>query len=206
MSGPELPIDIDQVKGFLDPEEGAALYAAAEREGGRGACLEVGTYCGKSAVYLGSGVQAAGSILFCVDHHRGSEENQPGWEWHDPETWDADAGAMDTLPFLRRTLNKAGLEDCVIPIVGRSRTVARHWRTPLALLFVDGGHSREEAWGDYRAWSPHVMPGGLMAIHDVFPNPEDGGRPPFEIYEMALAGGLFTEEKAVKSLRFLRRL
>ncbi|TNE39986.1 MAG: class I SAM-dependent methyltransferase [Alphaproteobacteria bacterium] len=202
----EFPVDIDTVKGFMPPDEGAALLEAALQEAGKGPCLEVGSYCGKSAVYLGSACKEVGSTLFTVDHHRGSEENQPGWEHHDPETWDGEAGAMDTLPFLRRTLRRAGLEGTVVPIVGASLTVARHWRTPLALLFIDGGHGMEPAMDDYRAWTPHVMPGGLLAIHDVFPNPEKGGRPPFEIYQLALVSGLFEEEAGMGSLRLLRRL
>ncbi len=200
-----LPIDIGAVKGFMDAEEGAALYEAALAESVRGPVLEVGTYCGKSAVYLGVACKENGAVLFTVDHHRGSEENQPGWEHHDPETWDAEAGAMDTLPFLRRTLRAAGLEETVIPVIGRSATVAAHWGAPLAMLFIDGGHSREMAFADYEGWSGHVMPGGLMAIHDVFPNPDDGGRPPYEIYMAALDSGGWNEERAVKSLRFLRR-
>lgn len=202
----QLPIDIDSVKGFLDPAEGRALYDAALAAGAKGPVLEIGAYCGKSAVYLGTACRQAGSVLFSLDHHRGSEENQPGWEYHDAELWDHDAGAMDTLPFLRTTLRRAGLEDIVTPIVGRSQIVARFWTTPLAMLFIDGGHTMEAALGDYRAWAPHVVRGGTLAIHDVFPDPADGGRPPFEIYTRALASDLFEDVLAVKSLRVLKRL
>lgn len=202
----DLPISIEDVKGFMAPEEGEALYAAALEASVMGPCLEIGTYCGKSTVYIGTAVKERKEILFTVDHHRGSEENQPGWEHHDPETWDDEAGSMDTLPFLRRTLREADLEDHVIPIVGRSMAVVRHWQTPLAMLFIDGGHSREHALNDYLYWTRHVVPGGILAIHDVFPNPQDGGRPPFEIFEMALASHLFKEESRVQSLRILRRL
>jgi len=201
-----LPLDIDAVKGFLDPAEGRALHDAALARAPMGPCVEIGAYCGKSAVYLGSACQSAGGMLFSVDHHRGSEENQPGWDYHDPQVWDAEAGSLDTLPFLRRTLRLAGLEDVVVPVVGRSAVIARVWGTPISLLFIDGGHTMEAALGDYRGWSPHIMPGGRLAIHDVFPDPADGGRPPFEIFQLALASGLFEEVQAVKSLRILRRL
>ncbi|MFP3944885.1 MAG: class I SAM-dependent methyltransferase [Alphaproteobacteria bacterium] len=201
-----LPIDPDTVRGFLDAQEGRALYEAALAGAAHGPCLEVGSYCGKSALYLGTAALEAGGVLFTVDHHRGSEENQPGEEYHDTELWDAAAGAMDTLPLLRGTLRRAGLEEAVIPVVGRSSLVARHWRTPLSLLFIDGGHSMAAAFADYSGWTPHVMQGGTLAIHDVFPNPEDGGRPPYEIYRLALASGLFEETAAVKSLRLLRRV
>lgn len=202
----KLPLDPDTVKGFLDPDEGRALYQAVRKRAPYGACLEIGGYCGKSALYLGAACAEANEILFSVDHHRGSEENQPGWDYFDSDVWDEAAQAVDTLPFFRETVRKAGLEDTVIPIVGRSIDIAKRWHTPLSFLFVDGGHTMEHALNDYRAWMPHVMPDGLVAIHDVFPDPADGGRPPFEIYQRALASDLFVEEMAVRSLRILRRL
>jgi predicted O-methyltransferase YrrM len=202
----KLLIEPATVKGFLDLEEGALLYASALEAAAIGPCLEIGSYCGKSALYLGAACRERGQVLFTVDHHRGSEELQPGWAHHDPETWDARAGKIDTLPLLRRTLHDAGLEQTVIAIVGQSAVIARHWRTPLGLLFIDGGHAHEIAFADYRGWSGHVMRGGLLAIHDVFPNPRDGGRPPFEVYRTALESGLFMEASASKSLRVLRRL
>lgn len=201
-----LPLDPAGIKGFLHPDEGAALYAAACAAAAAGPLFEIGSYCGKSAVYLGTAARDAGSVLFTLDHHRGSEELQPGWEHHDPETWDPAAGAIDTLPFLRRTLREAGLEAHVVAVVGHSVPVARHWRTPLGLLFIDGGHAMDVALADWQAWSGHVTQGGTLAIHDVFADPAEGGRPPFEIWRMALASGLFAESGAVRSLRLLRRL
>jgi MMP 1-O-methyltransferase len=167
-----------RAKGFMPDDEGLALHDAGLRAAasGLGPLLEVGTYCGKSAVYLGAAARAGGSVLFTVDHHRGSEENQAGWEHHDPEVVDPVTGRMDTLPFFRRTIAEAGLEDVVIGVVGHSVTVATHWRTPLGFLFIDGGHAADVAWADYRSWTPHVAPGGVLAIHDVFPDPADGGR------------------------------
>jgi predicted O-methyltransferase YrrM len=168
--------------------------------------LEVGTYCGKSAIYLGAAAREVGGTVFTVDHHRGSEENQAGWEHHDPSLVDAESGRMDTLPTYRRTVERAGLEDHVVAVVGPSLVVSAHWRTPLSLLFVDGGHGEQPAMDDYEGWAPWVMPGGLLAIHDVFPDPADGGRPPYELYLRALAGGSYVEDrKAVGSLRVLRR-
>jgi predicted O-methyltransferase YrrM len=202
----KLPLDPNEIKGFLDPDEGSALYQAAAERAPHGVCVEIGGYCGKSALYIGTACAEAGEILFSVDHHRGSEENQPGWEYFDETLWDEEAQSLDTLPVFRRTIRGAKLESAVIPIVGRSMDIAERWRTPLSFLFIDGGHTMEHALNDYRGWTPHVMPGGLLAIHDVFPDPADGGRPPFEIYQRALASDLFVQEAAVKSLRILRRL
>lgn len=168
-----------------------------------GPWLEIGSYCGKSTVWLGAAAAERGRTLFTVDHHRGSEEMQPGWEHHDASLAD-DTGRMDSLPVLRRTLRDAGLEDTVVAIVGQSTTVAAHWSTPLALCFVDGGHAAEVAHADYDAWVPRVAPGGTLAIHDVFPDPADGGRPPYELYRRALDDG-FTETAVAGSLRVLVR-
>ena len=186
---PTLLAHARRAKGFMPDDEGLALHAAgaAAAATGLGPLLEVGTYCGKSAVYLGAAARDGGCPFFSVDHHRGSEENQAGWEHHDPSLVDPASGRMDTLPWARRTIAEAGLEDVVILVVGPSVVVAGGWSTRLALLFIDGGHGADVAWADYRAWVPKVAPGGLLAIHDVFPDPDDGGRPPYELYCEALA-------------------
>ncbi|MCU0267198.1 MAG: class I SAM-dependent methyltransferase [Acidimicrobiales bacterium] len=195
----------EAARGFMPPDEGLALYEAATGVPVGGApMLEIGSYCGKSAIYLGAAARERDTVLFALDHHRGSEENQPGWEWHEPDLVDPAVGRIDTLPTFRRTVHDAGLEPWVVALVGDSPTVARHWRTPLALLFIDGGHGEEPAHRDYECWTPWVEPGGLLVIHDVFPDPADGGRPPYEIYCRALESGRFVEERAVGSLRVLR--
>ena len=194
--------------GFMPDEEGLALYRAGLAGASAGPLLEIGTYCGKSAVYLGAAAAEAGTVLFTVDHHRGSEENQAGWEHHDTRLVDAETGRMDTLPFFRRTISDARLEDFVVAVVGPSEVVGAHWGTPLGLVFIDGGHGREPAHRDYERWAPKVAPGGVLAIHDVFPDSADGGRPPYEIYLRALESGAFDEvdEAGCGSLRVLRRL
>ena len=191
------------VKGFMPDDEGLALHAAGREAAALGPLLEIGSYCGKSAVYLGSAAQESGTVLFTVDHHHGSEENQAGWEHHDAEVVDPQTGRMDTLPFLRRTIASADLEDTVIAVVGDSPTVAHHWRTPLGLLFIDGGHALDVAMADYAAWARFVVAGGLLAIHDVFEDPADGGQAPYEVWQRAVADG-FTPAETTGSLRLLR--
>jgi MMP 1-O-methyltransferase len=193
-------------KGFMPDDEGLALHRLALDRLPHGPVLEVGSYCGKSAVYLGSAAREVGGVVFSVDHHHGSEENQAGWEHHDPSLVDPRTGRLDTLPTFRDTIASAGLEPFVVGVIGESATVARHWRTPLSLLFIDGGHGTEPAHADYHGWARWVMPGGLLAIHDVFPDPADGGRPPYEIYTRALDDGAFDEVDDVGSLRVLRRI
>jgi predicted O-methyltransferase YrrM len=196
-------------KGFMPPDEGDALHRAAleaaDAHGGK-PLLEVGTYCGKSAIYLGAAARGTDTVLFTVDHHHGSEENQAGWEHHDATLIDPETKRFDTLPTFRRTIGDAGLEDVVVAVIGDSTTVATHWTTPLAFLFIDGGHGSDVAWADYRAWTPKLAPGGTLAIHDVFPDPADGGRPPYELYCEAISdGGGYEERSATGSLRVLTK-
>jgi predicted O-methyltransferase YrrM len=191
--------------GFMPPEEGLALHDAALAALPLGPVLEIGTYCGKSTIYLAAAARAAGGVVVTVDHHRGSEEHQPGWEYHDPSLVDPVVGRIDTLPVLRRTLSEAGVEDLVIPIVGDSGRVAQVWSSPLGMVFIDGSHTEESAQVDYHGWAPKVLPGGLLVIHDVFPDPADGGQAPYHIYQAALASGAFTEHSVTGSLRVLRR-
>jgi predicted O-methyltransferase YrrM len=191
--------------GFMSPDEGLALYAAARDAAALGPLLEIGTYCGKSTIYLAAAARERGQIVITVDHHRGSEEHQPGWEYHDPGLVDPVTGRIDTLPAFRRVLFMTGLEDRVIAVVGRSTRVAGIWGTPLGMVFIDGGHTEQAARQDYQGWSPHLVAGGLLAIHDVFPDPADGGQAPYGIYRAALDSRRFVETKGTGSLRVLRR-
>ena len=193
-------------KGFMPEDEGDLLYDVAVRALAGGPGLEVGTYCGKSAIYLGAAARAAGSTVFTVDHHRGSEENQAGWEHHDASLVDTESGLMDTLPTFRRTIERAGLEDQVVAVVGRSTTVSSHWRTPLSLLFIDGGHAEEPAHDDYAGFAPWVMPGGALVIHDVFERAKDGGQAPYHVWLRAVRGGAFEPVETVGSMRALARV
>lgn len=202
----KLPINIDDVKGFMDPVEGEALYTQCLSLDGLGPCLEVGSYCGKSTVYLGEACRRTGTTLFAVDHHRGSEEHQLGEEYHDADLFDAEIDLMDSFKAFRSTMREAHLEDTVVPIVASSEVAARKWATPLAFVFIDGGHSLDAAMSDYRSWVSHLVPGGILAIHDIFPDPKDGGQAPFTIYELARASGLFEDLPMVKTLGLLRRL
>jgi predicted O-methyltransferase YrrM len=205
---PELLAHARAATGFMPDEEGMALYRAGLAAAARGPLLEIGSYCGKSAVYLGAAARERGTVLFSIDHHRGSEENQPGWPYHDPALVDPETGRMDTLFRFRRTIEAAALEDTVVALVGDSPLIARHWRTPMALVFIDGGHGVGPAHADYEGWAPHVAAEGLLAIHDVFPDPADGGRPPYEIFRRALDSGGFVEVEGAGagSLRVLRRV
>jgi predicted O-methyltransferase YrrM len=196
---------IDNIKGFLDPEEGRGLYDIALEASRMGPCLEIGSYCGKSAVYLGSACRENGAVLFSIDHHRGSEEQQPGEEYFDPALFDYTSFSMDTFPLFRRTLALAGLEETVVPIVSRSDVVARSWATPLSLVFIDGGHAFETARTDYGGWAGHIVPGGYLLIHDIFENPEEGGQAPWEVYKIAVASGRFEELPRIKTLGVLKR-
>ncbi|WP_031090084.1 class I SAM-dependent methyltransferase [Streptomyces sp. NRRL WC-3549] len=203
---PEVLAAFEAAKGFMPVREGLALYAAAAEAAALGLpLLEVGTYCGRSTVLLAAAARAAGVTALTVDHHRGSEEQQPGWEYHDPSVVDPELGLMDTLPTFRRTLHRAGLEEQVVALVGRSPQVAAVWGGTLGFVFIDGGHTDAHATGDYEGWAPKVADGGLLAVHDVFPDPADGGQAPYRIYRRALESGAFTEVSVTDSLRVLRR-
>jgi MMP 1-O-methyltransferase len=196
----------DRVTGFMPADEGQALHDAALSYLDHGVGVEIGTYCGKSTVLLGAAAHARGSVLYTVDHHHGSEEHQPGWEYHDTSLVDAVSGRFDTLPSLRRTLDNADLDDSVVAVVGKSTVVARGWRTPLQLLFIDGGHSEAAAHQDFDGWAKWVSAGGALIIHDVFPDPRDGGQAPYQIYCRALESGAFEEKSVLGSMRVLERI
>jgi predicted O-methyltransferase YrrM len=202
----ELLEHASRAPGFMPTDEGLALHDAARSNLGDGIAVEIGSYCGKSTIFLAAAARSTGGLVVTVDHHRGSAEHQPGWAYHEPEFVDPHTGRLDTLGRFRHTIADAGLEDHVVAVVGSSAVVASFWRNPLALLFIDGGHTEEAANADYEGWAPWVASGGILAIHDVFPDPRDGGRPPYHIYRRALDSGEFRETSVTGSLRVLRRV
>ena len=202
---PDFPLDPEQVKGFLHPDEGRALYHLAGTEPDIGPAMEIGSYCGKSTLYLGYGCQSVGRILFTLDHHEGSEEQQPGQQFHDPELLDADSGRLDTLPSLRRNLRQAGLMDTAVPLLAHSQVAAAGWTGHLGLLFIDGGHSFAAAGSDYRLWVPRLAAGGYLAIHDIFRDPSRGGQAPVTLLRRALSDGSFQMVAQVQTLAILKR-
>ena len=200
-------------RGFMPDDEGDALMRAALRAGRRPpeesappTFAEIGAWCGKSTVYLGAAAEVTGAVVYSIDHHRGSEENQAGWEHHEADLVDPELGRIDTLLHWRRAITAADLEQSVVGMVGDSPTVAARWHQPLAFCFIDGGHGAEPAWADYHGWAPRVALGGWLAIHDVFPDPADGGRPPYELFCAALDSEEFVEDGECGSLRVLRRV
>ena len=204
-------MDIDRelllnTKGFLDQEEGRCLYEMALQAGRLGPCLEIGSYCGKSTLYLAAACRKHNGILFSIDHHRGSEEQQPGEEYFDPDLSDPQSGGVDTFRTFRTTIERGGLEETVVPIVSWSEVAARQWATPLSLVFIDGGHSMEAACTDYKAWAGHILAGGFLLIHDIFPDPSQGGQAPHHIYNLAVESGQFKKVKMVKTLGVLQRV
>ncbi len=201
----KLSIDTQSIKGFLSEAEAEALYLAAIDTAPLGPALEIGSYCGKSTIYLGSACKSVNNIVYAVDHHRGSEEHQQGEEYHDAELFDESIGLLDTFKEFRKNITRANLDDTVVPIVSPSAIASKRWSTPLGLVFIDGGHSLEAALTDFRSWASHVASGGILAIHDIFPDPNDGGQAPYTIYKLAEASGLFEKLPMVETLGLFRR-
>ena len=195
----------EQVKGFLAPQEGRRLYDIAREAAALGPCLEIGGYCGKSTLYLGQACRERGTVLFSIDHHRGSEEQQPGEAYFDPALFDAETWDVNTFSLFRRTLDQARLEDVVVPLVCPSHVAAKAWATPLGLVFVDGGHAYDTVLADYQCWAPHILPDGYLLIHDIFEDPSQGGQAPFWVYQKALASAQFEALPMTQSLGVLRR-
>lgn len=196
---------IDRVKGFLDEREAARLYELCLEAGKKGPCLEIGSYCGKSSVYLGTACRENSTVLFSIDHHTGSEEQQPGQEYFDPDLLDKETGKIDTLRHFRKTISDFSLDDVVIPLIGRSATIGKAWKTPLSLIFIDGSHAYEAVLSDYEIWSKNVMPGGYLLFHDIFSDPAKGGQAPYLVFQKAVASGLYDEMPMCESLGILIR-
>ena len=201
-------IDFDvlaTIKGFMDDDEVRRLYEVSLMAADAGPILEIGSYCGKSAYIIGTACRRKSSVLYSIDHHKGNEEQQPGEEYFDKDLFDSSLTRINTFPFFQNTLKRTGLEDTVVPIVSSSAVAGKMWKTPLAMLFIDGGHSFEAAHTDFLTWAYHIQPSGFLVIHDIFFDPEQGGQAPRQVYEIALASGDFEPLEMIQSLGVLKR-
>ena len=194
------------LKGFMDEQEAERLFETAKQASKKGPVLEIGSYCGKSAYVIGCACRENSSILFSIDHHKGSEEQQPGQEYFDSDLFDEHLARINTLPFFQQTLAGSSLEDIVIPIIGTSEKIGRFWATPLSMVFIDGGHSYEAAFTDYEVWTPHIIPGGYLVFHDIFLDPETGGQAPRKVYDKACKSGSFDVLGMTKTLGVLKKI
>ena len=196
---------IHNVKGFLDEEEAGLLYRLALEASKSSPCLEIGSYCGKSAVFLGTACRENKNVLFSIDHHTGSEEQQPGQEYFDPDLLDKETGKIDTLRLFRKTIDDFDLGNAVIPVIGRSDVIGHAWNTPLGLIFIDGSHAYESVLNDYQIWAKHIIPGGYLVFHDIFPDPAQGGQAPYLVYQQAISSGVYDVQPLFKSVGVLKR-
>jgi len=195
----------EKIKGFMDKDEAQRLYDVALEASKTGPVVEIGSYCGKSAYIIGSACKKNKGVLFSIDHHKGSEEQQKGEEYFDPDLYDSSLSRVNTLPFFQRTLFQNALEDIVIAVVSSSAAAGKFWTTPISMLFIDGGHSFEAAFKDYQTWAPHIQPEGFLVIHDIFFDPQKGGQAPRQVYEIALESGDYLALAMTKTLGVLKR-
>ena len=194
------------VKGFLSDKEAKKLQELFLNVHHLGAVLEIGTYCGKSALNFAHVAKKINGLVYTVDHHTGSEEHQLGEEYHDEDLYDERIEKFNTLPEFLKNIRSSNLYKYVIPVINNSKEASKTFSESIGLLFIDGGHSHEAAMGDYDSWKDKISSGGLLVIHDVFPNPEDGGRPPFEIYSTAQKSKDFLDLGIYETLGILKRI
>jgi predicted O-methyltransferase YrrM len=180
---------IEEIKGFMPNHEGEALMSWAKTFSKIGPLLEIGSFCGKSSIYLGLAAKEKNQVVFTIDHHKGSEEHQLNEEYFDPEIYDESLNSVNTFPLFLKNIRIFDLEDSVIPIVSSSARVAKGWNKNLGMVFIDGSHSLESATLDYESWGSHIKNGGALVIHDIFEDPNLGGQAPYEIYKRALNDG-----------------
>ena len=194
------------VKGFLNDKEAKKLQELFLNVHHLGSVLEIGTYCGKSTLNFALIAKKIGGLIYTVDHHTGSEEHQLGEEYHDDDLYDKRLKKFNTLPEFLKNLRSSNLDNFIIPIISKSSDASETFSELISLLFIDGGHSLEAALSDYNSWKDKICSGGLLVIHDVFPNPKDGGRPPFEIYSKAQKSKQFEDLGIYETLGILKKI
>tara|TARA_B110000305_G_scaffold155163_1_gene171837 strand:+ start:563 stop:1174 length:612 start_codon:yes stop_codon:yes gene_type:complete len=187
--------NIENIKGFMPSHEGEALASWAEEFSKIGPLMEIGSFCGKSSIYMGLEAKKLNQVVYTIDHHQGSEEHQLNEEYFDSEIYDQSLNEVNTFPLFRKNIKLFLLEDTVIPIVSSSENVSKGWNKNLGMVFIDGSHSLKSATLDYESWHSHIVKGGSLVIHDIYEDPNLGGQAPYEIYKRALSEGYKLHER-----------
>jgi len=158
--------DITRVKeitgkmdGWLAEGEGQLLYNLAKKCD-RGAIVEVGSWKGKSTIWLASGSKKGKkAIVYAIDPHIGSPEHHKMF------------GKVWTFEEFKKNIKKAGVDDIIVPMVKKSEEAAKNFDKPVGLAFIDGAHEYDMVALDYSLWFPKMVDGGVMAFHDTILSP-----------------------------------
>jgi len=155
MEWEEIRTQVQMIEGLLSEAEAECLYALARRCGG--SIVEIGSWKGRSTVCLALGSKAGGGgKVFAIDPRKGLEDDCAGLHWLE-----------DTYPIFRENIEKARVDDIVVPLVMKSEEAAREWTGPVSLLFIDGAHDYENVKLDFDLWYPHLIEGAIICFHDA---------------------------------------
>jgi predicted O-methyltransferase YrrM len=175
----------DKVEGWLELSEGELLYDLAKGCRGTGAIVEIGSWKGKSTVWIAQGSKKGSRTkVFAVDPHVGSPEHQ------------AAEGSVWTLREFEENMRKTGCSDIVEPIVKTSEAAAPGINMPVEFVFVDGAHEYEMVKLDFELWFPKLIEGGIVAFHDTigWPGPK------------RLVNELAAQSQQLSSFRFIHSI
>jgi len=146
---------VGKVGGYLTDKEGELLYSLAKNCKGKGVIVEIGSYKGKSTIWLSRGSKAGNKIkVYAIDPHRGS-----------PELREKIQGKIWSYEEFKNNIEKAKVSDIIIPIITTSEEAAKYFEEPVELIFIDGNHSYDHIRLDFKLWFPKVVDCGFMAFH-----------------------------------------
>lgn len=167
----ELPEEDETLHPKVYPEEGRKLRTLAEGVVAPNVIVELGSYTGKSTGCLAVGSASGASIpVYAIDlwtegarDEVGFRQIREGEERHksrggefDEETWQ---------DFLKR-MKKWDTDELVVPIKSATQDEAPKFDQPIGLLFIDAEHKYEAVKRDFADWSPKVIEGGTICMHD----------------------------------------
>lgn len=145
--------EILKLPGMLTEDEVGYLHRLGQLNPGKGVIVEIGSWKGKSTISLARGSMAVGGEeVYAVDPHKPLAE---------------EGYVEDTEAEFRRNVRDSGVEERVVPLVMTSEEAAKGWNKPVRLLWIDGDHRYEQVKKDFLLWEPHVVEGGIIAMHDT---------------------------------------
>ena len=144
----QLVKDIDPQVGILD-KEGCLLFDYASKIPTKGLIIEIGSWRGRSTVWLGQGAMFRGGKVLAVDPHEGME------------------GFGESYNEFLNNIERCKVSNNVMPILLTSKVFFENYTEKVDMVFIDGLHDYPTVLNDTLESLDHLKENGILAMHDT---------------------------------------
>ena len=150
-----------QIRGMTQKYAGELLFNLAYMQDLKGDVIEIGSYLGKSAFFLGNAVKLSGNgKLFAIDHFKGNKNKEHIYKINNEDL-------SDLKGIFLEHINKFELEGYVNLIDKPSHEASKEIKdNSVRLIFIDGDHSGEGVLNDIVSYKKKLKKNSIIIFDD----------------------------------------